>query len=93
VAARAVAVGLRPLLEGGGLLGEAESEYLLGEDFPDFQEGVFDLGEGSTPGGTVRPVELLDQVFGDAFHIGAYFFYLGGAFFGSRHPWLLSKLG
>ena len=37
--------------------------------------------------------ELLDEVFRDSLDVGAQFFHLGGAFLGSRHPWLLSELG
>jgi hypothetical protein len=93
VAARAAAIRLGALLGGRGLLGEGQVEHLLGKDFADFQEDVFDLGELGAPGGALGAVELLDQVFGDPLDVRAQFFHLRGALLGSRHPWLLSELG
>jgi hypothetical protein len=52
-------------------LGEGQVEHLLGEDGADFQEDVFDLGELGAPDRSLGPVELLDEVFGNAFDVGA----------------------
>jgi len=68
---RAVAVRLGALVRGGSLLGEGQGEHFLCEDFADFEENVFDLGELGPPGGALGAVELLDQVFGDPLDIGA----------------------
>jgi hypothetical protein len=81
---RATAIRLAALVGG---------RSLLGEDFADFEEEVFDVGELGPPSGALRAVELLDQVFGDSLDVGAQFFHLRGALLGSRHPWLLSELG
>jgi hypothetical protein len=73
-------------LAGGGLLGEAEVEHLLGEHLADFQQNVFDLREFGPPGRALRAIEFLDEVFRDAFHIGSQFFYFRSALCASRHP-------
>src|SRR5262249_51717331 len=91
--ARAGALGLRPLVGAGGLLGQGKGAHLLGQGLADFAQDVRDLGEGGPPGRALGPVELVHQVLGEALDVGAPFFYLGGALLGSRHPWLLSELG
>jgi len=78
---------------GGGLPRQGVGQHLLAEQFANGDEQVLDLGQLGPPGRAVRAVELVDQVFGDAFDVGPDLFYLGGALFGSRHPWLLSELG
>ena len=39
----------------------------MGENLSDVEEEFFDLGEGSAPGRPVGSVELIDEIFGDAF--------------------------
>jgi hypothetical protein len=87
------AIQLGLLLDGGGLVGEGDAEHLLGEDLTNFKEDVLDFRQRGPPGRALGPVELLDEVLGDAFDVGAQFFHLGVALFGSRHPWLLPELG
>jgi hypothetical protein len=89
---RAPAFGVGLLGVGGGLAGEGLVEHLLGKDGAEGEEEVFDLGEAGAPGGPARAVELVDEVFGDAFEVRAYFFYLRGVLFGARHPWFLSAV-
>src|SRR5262245_58607806 len=71
VTPRAAAIRLGALLGGSGLLREGQVEHLLGKDFADLEEDVFDLGELGAPGGALGTVELLDQVFGDPLDVGA----------------------
>src|SRR5262249_34328570 len=71
VTPRATAIRLGALVGGRGLLREGQVEHLLGKDFADFEEDVFDLGELRAPGGSLGTVELLDQVFGDPLDVGA----------------------
>jgi hypothetical protein len=84
--AGATAVGRGSLGVGGGLPGEGLSEDLFGQDFAEVEQEMFDLGEGGSPGGPVRAVELIDQVFGHALDVGPHFFYQWCALLGSRHP-------
>jgi hypothetical protein len=84
---------LHRLLSGGSRLpGQTLVEHLLGEDLAEGQEQVFDLGQACAPGRAVGAVEFIDEVFGDALDIGADFFHLGGAFFGSWHLRFLHEL-
>jgi len=75
---------------GGCLPGESLRESLFGQDFAEIEQEVFDVGELGAPRRPVRAVELIDKVFGHAFDIGPYFFYLRGALLGLSHPWILS---
>jgi hypothetical protein len=86
LAARTAPIGGGALIEGGGLLRQRQVEHLLGENFTDFEENVFDLAESGSPSGILGAVKLLDEVFGDAFDVGPQFFYLRRALFASRHP-------
>jgi hypothetical protein len=71
VTARAAAIRLGALVGGRGLLGEGQVEHLLGKDFADLEEDVFNLREFGTPGGALGTVELLDQIFGDPLDVRA----------------------
>jgi hypothetical protein len=71
-----------------GLTLQAECEHLLREDFADFDDEVFELSQFGAPGGTLGSPEAIGQVFGDAFDIGARFFYLWTPFLVACHPWL-----
>jgi hypothetical protein len=88
----ATARGRGLLRQGLGLAGEGEVEHLLGQDFADFQEEVFDVGEGSAPGRPLRAVKLIDEVFGDTFDVGPHLFRFRRTLLGSCHPWVLSEL-
>ena len=50
LAAGTVPIGGGLLGDGGGLLREGQIEHLLGENFADFEENVFDLAELGSPG-------------------------------------------
>ena len=43
---------------------------------------------GASERSLVGAVELVDEVFGDAFEVGTRFFYRWTPFFVARHPWL-----
>jgi hypothetical protein len=82
----AKAEGRGPLVVGSGLAVQGEIEHVFGEQFADLEEEVFDGGQGGSPRRAIGPVELVDEVFGDAFDVGADFFHLGRAFLGASHP-------
>jgi hypothetical protein len=77
---------------GGRLPGEGLGEDLFRQDVPEFEQELFHRGELGSPGGPVGAVELIDQVFGHALHIGPDFFHQRGRLFGGRHPEILSEL-
>jgi hypothetical protein len=77
---------------GGGLPGEGFGEDFFGQDVAEVEEEVFEVRQGSTPGGALGAVELVHQVVGDAFEIGADFFYLGTPLLRTRHHNSLSRL-
>jgi hypothetical protein len=89
---RAAAVAGRPLLVASRLPGEGLGEDPFGQDFAEFEQELFDLGELGPPGRPSRTVELIDKVFGYALDIGPHFFHQRGALLCSRHPWLPSRL-
>jgi hypothetical protein len=70
-----------------GLAFEAEFEHLLGEDFANLDNEVFELGQFGTPLGPPGSPEAVRKVFGDAFEVSARFFYLWTPFFITCHPW------
>jgi len=53
------------------LLFETEGEQFFGEDGSRLQSDVFQFGEGSAPLGALGSEEIVGQLFGDAFEIGA----------------------
>jgi hypothetical protein len=89
---RAAAVNGRPVRVGGGLASQGFREDLFRQDFAEFEQEVFDLGELGSPRGPVRAVELLHKVFGDALDIGPHFFHQRGALLRVGHPCVLSEL-
>jgi hypothetical protein len=79
----------RPFLDRrGGLAFQAEFEHLLGEDFANLDDEVFELRHLSAPRWPLGPPKTIRQVFGDAFDVKARFFYLLTPFFVACHPWL-----
>jgi hypothetical protein len=57
------------LVGSGGLAGQTFVEHFFGEDLADVEEEVFDVGKGGAPGGPCGSVELINEVFGDAFDV------------------------
>jgi hypothetical protein len=53
------------------LLSKSQVEHFLREYFADFEEDVLDVRELGPPGRPLGTVELLDQVFGNAFDVEA----------------------
>jgi hypothetical protein len=88
----ATAPGRGLLGQGLGLAGQTEVEHLFRQDFTDFQQEGFDVGQGGAPGRSAGPVELIDEVFGNAFDVGAHFFYPVSPLFGRWHVRILSGL-
>jgi hypothetical protein len=89
---RAAAVSGRALRVGGGLSGEGLGEGLFGQDVAEFEQELFDVGELGAPGWPVGAVQLLDEVFGNALDVGAYFFHQRSPLLGLRHVLVLSPL-
>jgi hypothetical protein len=56
------------------------------------EEEVFDGREGSSPGRSLRAVELGGEIFGDAFQIRSGVFDLGRSGCGTRHPQALGEV-
>jgi hypothetical protein len=83
--------------QGLGLTGDGQVEHLLGEDLTDLKEKILDLGQGGPPGGAVGAIELIDEVFGNAFDVRTDFIYLRTPLFLACHlPFLaqvVSKAG
>jgi hypothetical protein len=73
---------------GEGLALQAELKHLLGEDFADLDDEIFELRQLGTPGRPFGPPEAVGKVFGDALEVSARFFYLGTPLFVAYHPWL-----
>ena len=69
-----------------GLAFQAQFEHLLGEDFANLDDEVFELSQLGTPGGPLGSPEAVRQVFGDALEVSARFFYLWTPFFMACHP-------
>jgi hypothetical protein len=70
----------------GRLAFQGRLQHLLRENGADAEANVFPFGQGDAsrqPGGTVQ---LIDEVLGNALHVGPHFFYLRSGFFGSCHP-------
>jgi hypothetical protein len=59
-----------------GLAFQAEFEHLLGEDFANLDDQVFELRQFGAPRGPPGSPKAVRQVFGDAFEVSARFFYL-----------------
>jgi hypothetical protein len=71
---------------------EGFGQDFFGQDTAEVEEEVFQVRQGGAPGRPRGAVELVHQVFGDAFEIGADFFYLGTPLLGTRHHSSLSRL-
>jgi hypothetical protein len=82
-----VSVGL-PL--GVGLARQGQVEHLLGQDGAELEEEVLHVGEACAVRRAVGPVELIHEVFGDAFEVRADFIDLGRVLLDACHPWFLS---
>ncbi len=87
-----MATGTNRRWGGVGLAAEELREEFLGEDFPELDEEVFQVGEGSSPGRSFRAVELGGEIFGDAFQIRSGVFDLGRSGCGTRHPQALGEV-
>jgi hypothetical protein len=71
----AAAGGGRLLRQSLGLTGEGQIEHLFRQDFPDFQEEVFDVSQVGAPRRAVGAVELIDKVFGNSLDVGPHLFH------------------
>jgi hypothetical protein len=76
----------------GSLTFQAEFEHLLGEDFANLDDEVFELRQLGAPRWPLGSPKAIRQVFGDAFDVNARFFYLLTPFFDACHPWLPAKV-
>ena len=75
-----------------GLAGQTFGKHFLGEHLSDVEEKVFDIGQGSTPGGPLGPIELIDEIFGDPFDVRTHFVYKRTPLFLVCHLPFLSQL-
>jgi hypothetical protein len=82
----------RLLVGSGGLTSQALVEHFFGEDLPDVEEEIFDVGKGGAPGGPLGPIELIDKVFGDAFDVRADLIYQRTPLFLACHLPFLSQV-
>src|SRR4051794_33577563 len=74
------------------LAAEGLGEHSFGQHRAEGDEQFLDIGEFGAPGGPVGPVELIDEVFGNALEIRPRIFDLRGALFDSCHLRPLSEL-
>ena len=74
------AVGMSRRLAAEGLGEQGFGQYRAEGD-----EQFLDVGELGAPGGPVGPVELIDEVFGNALEIRPRIFDLRGALFGCKY--------
>jgi hypothetical protein len=86
LAARTAAIVGRPLILTGCLPGKGFGEHLFRQDFAELKQQMFQVSQLRSPGRPVRTVELLDEVFGHPFDIGADIFHQRSAFLEIRHP-------
>ena len=61
-------------------------QHLLRKHGADAEADVFQFRQRDAPGQAGGAIELVDEILGDALHIGPQFFDLGSGFFGSCHP-------
>jgi hypothetical protein len=71
-----------------GLAFQAEFEQLLGKDFANLDDQVFELRQLGAPRGPFGSPKAVRQVLGDAFEVSARFFYLWTPLSVACHPWL-----
>ena len=65
---------------------DSRVQHLLRENGADAEANVFPFGQGDAPRQPGGTVQLIDEVLGNALHVGPHFFYLRSGFFGSCHP-------
>ena len=71
---------------------QANFEDLLGEDFLNLNDQVFEFGELGTPLGTFGSPKAVGKVFGDALEVSTNCFYLLTPLSAACHPWLLLEV-
>ena len=67
----------------GRLAFQGRLQHLLRENGADAEANVFPFGQGDAPRQPGGTVQLIDEVLGNALHVGPHFFYLRSGFFGS----------
>ena len=91
--ARTLLEGRRAFFSGDrGLAFQAQREHLLGQNFADFNDQVFQLRQFGAPLRSLRSPDAVRQVFGDAFNVGPDFFYFLTPFLSACYPWFLLEV-